>query len=189
MLSIGKFTQLHTNAAKVIVGVLAGYSAVAAYDACEKIVNVGKVPLSIISQAMFSRLDKSLRGYAQFFFAEAVLACLIFLLIGSFAEEILRFLMRDLYHSEVLDALSVLSYIIFSLPFLVVFGTNLLVIYGSPDDYGRSLVIANFLSIVVLIAFFLLGWHSLVQLSYWVVFGEAVFAFICMFKVFRNTFF
>ena len=51
-------TQIYINANKIIIGSFLGMAEVAWYDIADKIVNIAKVPLSLLGQALFPKVSR-----------------------------------------------------------------------------------------------------------------------------------
>lgn len=179
MLTIGKVTQLHTNFAKVIAGMVFGYSMVAVYDVVEKIVNIGKLPSTILGQLHFSSKKHSILSHTLLLVSQLIVVGALIAILAGAGSYLIEYLMSDKYAPWMHDVLLIQSLILVAILFTTVFGLNLVVLYGDPNAYSRLMLIANFMSIAMLILWLLWGDHNIYWFSGWVAASEAIFAFLC----------
>lgn len=179
-LLVGKCLQLHMNGAKVILGFVFDYSWVAIYDVCEKIVNVCKVPLSMVGEFLFSRKNSGRVFYLQFFCIEVFIATLILVSLHLFGDYLLLYFSKEHFDENMNQTLATLSLILFTTPFLIVFGSNYIVKEMSADIYGKILFSSNLISIFFLFIWYFLFSSEFFFFVYWVVLCEYMFAVICV---------
>jgi PST family polysaccharide transporter len=175
----GKLLQLHMNAAKPIIGFLFGYTAVAIYDISEKIVNISKIPFSIISDSLFSEQMKKGHAFLRVSFISIFISFLIYSLLYFFGEYALLYLMGNQYTIESFTILKILSLILFITPLSLLFGVNFVVKFAEQTLYGKFLLSSSVISVTVLGLLFFTCDFGLKTFSFWVVFCEFILFFHC----------
>lgn len=179
-LLVGKCLQLHMNGAKVILGFVFDYKWVAVYDVCEKIVNVSKVPLTMVGEFLFSRKDSGRSFYLRFFYVEILMALLLILLLALFGEYLLLYFAKEHFESDMHQTLNALSFILLAIPLLIVFGSNYIVKEMSADIYGKLLFVSNLISLQFLLMWYYFASNDFYLFVYWVVFCEYLLACFCV---------
>ncbi|WP_185231149.1 oligosaccharide flippase family protein [Teredinibacter franksiae] len=185
-LLLGKLMQLHTNGAKVLIGLIFGYAAVTIYDVAEKIVNLLKMPMTLLGDLFFSNDDDSRRFYRDLFIFQLALSVFIWLGVFLFGEFALRYFSGEHYSERMLVTLKVLSLILFSMPFLIVFGSNYTVKHCDKATYGKLLVLSNSISLCFLAIWGVFFYTSFSLFLYWVVSCELIFGLLCLYQYYSK---
>lgn len=140
----------------ILIGPLLGYQSVAVYDLAMKVLNLLKIPLSLISQVLYPSIAKSkdLKLVKNSVRIVLIVSVFLILFIDIFASPVVNFL-GDGQLSEAKYLVYALS---LSLPFTgicYVLGASTLVVFGYKKEYNLS-VIAGFASYAALIAVFII---------------------------------
>jgi len=132
--------QVYTNANKLIIGSYLGFSEVAAYELAEKLVNLSKTPLSLISQTIFPKVSKQLNlrfvwNMAKITLFFNIIIVVILLLSGST-------LMRIFNGDFSLDSLSALRILAVTVPIIGLsnfLGIQILVPFGYVKHFSKTI--------------------------------------------------
>jgi len=189
ILFLGKITQLHTNGGKFILGSFVGVQYIVVYDVCEKIINIFKIPLSIVGQVAFSSIKKTRMAYAKLFSLLSVMSLFFVFVILDFGDYFTSYFLGSKNIKLAAPSLEVLSLIILFMPLLITFGTNYLVKYAKPTTYGKVLFLCNMISITTLFISYFTGNLNYQVFLYWAVFCEVILSIACVlitFKLMRN---
>lgn len=180
-LVVGKLFQLHMNAAKVLVGIFFDYKAVAIFDIAEKLVNISKLPLSILSDFLFSNKAEDHRYFIKLFFIKMMIGLSMFLMLNLVGDWLIIYFVKNEYVTDMFIILKSMSFILLITPFIIVFGANYIVKFLAAEVYGKLLFISNIISIFNLFVWWLFFSSSLEAFTFWVVSCEFVFAVFCSF--------
>lgn len=186
-LVIGKLFQLHMNAAKVLVGIFFDYKAVAIFDIAEKLINISKLPLSILSDFLFSSKADHYYYFIKLFVFKMFIGLSMFLLLNLVGDWFIIYFVRDEYVNEMFEVLKNMSFILLATPFVIVFGGNYIVKFLVAETYGKLLFISNIVSIFNLFVWWIFFSHSLEAFAFWVVSCEVVFAMFCCVYFFKEV--
>ena len=183
---VGKLTQLHTNLAKFFVGVFFDFSAVTLFDVCEKIINMAKIPFTMISQIAFSRLSGRLFELGILFIMMFSISFLFYFSLNYYGGFLFSFFIGG-ESQLMINLLGSMSVIILFMPFLLVIGVNYLARFCNKKIYPSIQMLSNLISILMLCLFSYFFYRKselgldLITFSYWVVLSEGVFSFFCFF--------
>ena len=131
-------TQVYINANKIVVGAFLGMAEVAWYDIADKIVNIAKVPLSLLGQALFPKVAKDrdikylkrIMVYTVIFTAGVV--SLIFLFSGTLIQ-----LFSGSPNSGSINVLRILSLTLIPISIGLFYGDLLLINFGLKVEYAK----------------------------------------------------
>lgn len=136
-------TQLYVNANKIFVGSFLGMSEVAVYDLAEKILNLIKLPLSILSQSIYPKISKELEKKFIKKMFRIVLYMNFFILAVSFL--VAPFIIDILGGHSLKDAVNIFRILAFTLPIIGMsnfFGVQLLIPFGFRSSFTRVVVLS-----------------------------------------------
>jgi len=153
--------QLYANSNRIIVGNFLGMNEVTFYDISEKIINLLKLPQSIITQTLFPKIaleknSKSVKKIAQYSITIAVFLSLITYL---FTPEILYIIGGE----NVIEAKNAMRLLLITVPIVVlsnIFGIQLLIAFGYTKIFTK-IIISSFLFYIVItiIMYYTLGFN------------------------------
>jgi O-antigen/teichoic acid export membrane protein len=158
-------SQIYVNANKLIVGSFLGMKDVAIYDIADKIVNLLKVPVSLVGQTLFPRIsrDKDLRFVKLSMIFVFVFFVVVYTSVFIFANQIIL-LFSGFANQSAAILLRLLAVALLPICLGLFFAELLLIPFGMLKDYARmrtySLVIYLF-SIGILIKLNLIGLYQL----------------------------
>lgn len=186
-LVIGKLFQLHMNAAKVLVGIFFDYKAVAIFDIAEKLVNISKIPLSILADFLFSNKTTDYKYFIKLLAFKLFVGFSMFLILNIFGDLFIIYFVKNEYVNEMFTILKYMSYILLATPFIMVFGSNYIVKFLDVETYGKLLTLSNVFSIFNLFLWWIFFSNSLEFFALWVVSCEVVFAMFCSIYFFKEV--
>jgi PST family polysaccharide transporter len=130
-------TQLYLNANKLIIGAFLGMKEVAFYDVADKVVNIARVPLSILGQTLFPRVsvDKNIKKLKRIMGNTVIFTCLVVIIIIIFASFIIQFMSGTL-NIESVNVLRILSLSLVPISVGIFYGDLLLVNFGLKVQYA-----------------------------------------------------
>lgn len=154
--------QLYVNTNKVIVGTFLGMTDVAYYDLAEKILNILKMPITIIGQVVYPKVsrEKNLLFIKRVFNNSVALNLAIVVFIFLLAK--IPVLLLGGVH--MLDAVNVLRILVFTVPIIAmsnIYGIQLLIPFGYQKAFTRIIVESG---IVYIFLFLLLLFLKFVNL-------------------------
>lgn len=168
--------QVYVNANKVLVGAFLGMSEVAYYDLGEKVLNVIKVPVSMLGQAAFPTLTrlKSIQKINQIMLLGVIITLILIVFVFVFSEDIVLLL----GNVKMLEAVVVMRILALSAIMVAIsqfLGTSRLIIFGYKNTFTKIIASSGvFFAIIILIIYFLdilnlnsLAW-SAVSVECWV---------------------
>jgi PST family polysaccharide transporter len=136
-------TQLYVNANKIFVGSFLGMSEVAVYDLAEKILNLIKLPLSIISQSIYPKISKDLdKEFIKKMFRLVLYINFVILSVSFF---IAPFFIDILGGHSLKEAVNIFRILAFTLPIIGMsnfFGVQLLIPFGYRSSFTRVVVLS-----------------------------------------------
>lgn len=148
-------SKIYYGSNRLIIGVFLGMSEVAYYDLGEKITQVLKTPLSILSVTLFPKisLEKDLNFIKKIFYISLTLHLIILVLTILFS----KILVHILGGIQMLPAYLVLDILALTIPVVAIsniFGTQILIPFGHSRSYRNVIVSSAFLYILL----FLILW-------------------------------
>ncbi|HVN58871.1 MAG TPA: oligosaccharide flippase family protein [Bacteroidales bacterium] len=129
-------TQIYLNANRIIVGAFLGMTQVAYYDVAEKVINILKVPYSLLGQSLFPRIahGKRLGLLRKVTLWSLGLAVLIIICIFYFSGTIIHFFSGTV-NTESTAALRILSLALVPISLGLYYGDILLINFGLKERY------------------------------------------------------
>lgn len=146
-------TQIYVNANKLITGAFLGMTAVAYYDVAEKVINIVKVPYSVLTQALFPRFAKmrNILFLNKILIITFSVTILITLLILIFSKFIISFISSP-GNTVSIDILRILSLSLIPISISIFYGD----IYMISSDMKTRYAKMRFLGLVIYLILFLI---------------------------------
>ena len=150
-------TQVYINANKIVAGAFLGMTQVAWYDIADKIVNIAKVPLSLLGQALFPKVAKERNiNYLKTIMYITVL----FTLIVVTTIFIFSFTLIELFSGNsnpaAINVLRILSISLIPISIGIFYGDLLLINFGLKAEYAKM----RFMGLVLYLMFIMILYFS-----------------------------
>lgn len=159
-------SKIYFSSNKVILGALIGMTDVAYYDLAEKIVQIFKIPMSLLSQSIFPKisLDKNL------FFLKRVLkySLIIHLILMSFSIFGSNYFVLFLGGKEMFNASTILKILSISIPIVAIsniFGTQVLIAFGYSKIYSKIIITSGIFYLLLISFLFLISEITIINIS------------------------
>lgn len=175
------FHRGYTSSPKVIIGAFLGMNEVVIYDLADKVVQILKLPQSIIGQIIFPKIsfEKDLVFVKTVFKLSLVFNFLIFTITIFFSKSIVVFLGGI----EMIDSQTTLCILSLTIPFTAmtnIFGVQLLIACGFQNIYRKVITQSALLFFIQMILVWKLLGFSLINIAM-VIFLTEIFAAINFF--------
>jgi O-antigen/teichoic acid export membrane protein len=146
-------TQLYINANRLVVGTFLGMVEIAYYDLADKIVNIAKVPLSILGQTLFPRMarEKSFSFLKRIMLFTVMFTVIAVTGITIFSHSIIELLSGSV-NIDSINVLRILSLSLIPISISLFYGDLLLVNFGLKSQYA----IMRFFGLLFYLALFLI---------------------------------
>lgn len=175
-------TQIYVNANKIIVGAFLGMVDVAYYDVAEKVINIIKVPYSILGQALFPKVSrerdvnflKKILLYVLFFTAAIVT------IVFVFSPLIIKFFSGTPNEGSI-NILRILSISLLPVSISIIYGDLILINFGLKTEYAKMRFLGflvYFLSFIALYIFDFIGVYQISILIVSVEFFISIYSYI-----------
>ena len=131
-------TQVYINANKIVVGIFLGMAEVAWYDIADKIVNIAKVPLSLLGQALFPKVarDRNIMYLKKIMLYTVLLTIGIVASIFIFSNQLIDFFSGTPSVSSI-KVLRILSLSLIPISIGMFYGDLLLINFGLKTEYAK----------------------------------------------------
>lgn len=131
-------TQLYINANRLVIGTFLGMVEVAYYDLADKVVNIAKVPLSLLGQTLFPRVarDKNVRFLKRILLYTVIFTVIIVSAIFLFSSQVIN-LLSGAANDESVQVLRILSLSLLPISLSLFYGDLLLINFGLKVQYAR----------------------------------------------------
>lgn len=183
-------SKVYYGSNRVILGSFLGMSEVAYYDLGEKIVQVLKIPQSILSQILFPKIsfEKDLGFVKKIFKISLVFHLIIFLITIVFSKT----LVQTLGGKQMISAFIVLDILALTIPIVAmsnIFGTQILIPFGHSRSYRNIILTSALFYIFSALILWLSAKISIISISLLTVVVEAyiLFMFIVKFREFSYS--
>jgi PST family polysaccharide transporter len=168
---------INSNIAQTLAGIFLGMKEVAAFDIARKIILVAFIPVQMLVQAIFphNSSKQSVSFVRKSFYAIVgmVLCEIIFVyLLAPFA---VRFFAADALPASITITRILLFFLFFG-AISNYLGSPVLVAFGYPKPFNRSVFLSTFVLIACYGVFYLFNWFSLVSFAVAVITAEASIA-------------
>lgn len=145
-------TQIYANANKIIVGAFLGMVELAYYDLAEKVINMLKVPYSLIGQTLFPKVarDRDIGFLNRIMVFTIIFTVIIIIAIFLLADPLIGFFSGSRNIASV-NILRILSLSLLPISISLFYGDLLLINFGLRTEYARM----RFFGFVFYLAIFL----------------------------------
>ena len=173
-------TQIYVNVNKLVIGSFLGMSEVSIYDLGEKVLNLMKLPISMVSQAVFPKIarEKNIHfvNKIMFLLAGAVFIGYMFVFIAS--RQIV-YLFTGAYVNDAIVVIRILGVSAIIISFNCFLGGNRLVPFGFSSMYMKIMICNCLFFLLILLILLLANMINVYTVSLMVVIVE-VFCFIVL---------
>jgi O-antigen/teichoic acid export membrane protein len=167
-------TQIYLNANKIIIGSFLGMVSLAYYDVAEKVINMVKVPYSLLGQTLFPRVarDRNMRFINKVMLVTVVITIILIIGVCSFSELLITILSGNT-NQETVIILRILSISLLPISVSLFYGDLLLINFGLKIQYVRMRFFGMVFYLTCFIILYLSGYLGLVNIAFIVVAVEA----------------
>lgn len=170
---IYRFSQVYIKLNKVLIGSFVGLTEVAYYDLAEKIVNVLRMPLTIIGQAVFPKnvkdQDKNfIKKMFSFVFGGNILLIVIIWVVAPYLALLLG---GDLMKSAT-GIIRLLSITLIPVTFNSLFASQSLLVFGYNKQYMWAIICAGLVYVVSIGAISVFSWWTIFAIGTAVLLSE-----------------
>jgi O-antigen/teichoic acid export membrane protein len=167
-------TQVYINANKIIVGSFLGMVEVAYYDVAEKVINIVKVPITLIGQTLFPKVarDRNIRFLKRIMIYTVIFATLIVLGIYLFSYPIISFLSGS-RNLDSINILRILSLSLLPISVSLFYGDLLLVNFGLKVEYTKMRFFGFVLYLAIFLGLYFLKYIGVIEIAVMVVTVES----------------
>jgi O-antigen/teichoic acid export membrane protein len=150
-------TQIYVNANKIIVGAFLGMVEVAYYDVAEKVINILKVPYSLLGQTLFPKVsrDKNIQFINRIMVYTVIFTLILISIVFLFSDPLIHLLSGSDNQGSV-RLLRILSLSLLPISVSLFYGDLLLVNFGLVKEYSKM----RFFGMIVYFVLFLLIYLS-----------------------------
>ncbi len=170
-------TQIYVNANKIIIGSFLGMVEVAYYDVAEKIINILKVPYSLLGQTLFPKVsrDRNVNFLRRILFYILLFSVAIIAIIHVFAPLLISFF-SGTPNGNSIRILRILSLSLLPISISLVYGDLILINFGLKTEYARMRILGFIIYFLAFLGLYFTGSLGVVQLSVMVVCVEIFIA-------------
>jgi O-antigen/teichoic acid export membrane protein len=145
-------TQVYVNANKIILGLFLGMVEVAYYDVAEKIINIIKVPYSIIGQTLFPKVarDRNIAFLKKVIILTVLMTIGLIAFLNIFPGKIINFFSGSNIISSI-NVLRILSVSLLPISLSLFYGDLILINFDLKTEYAKM----RFFGLVAYLAIFL----------------------------------
>lgn len=181
------FTQVYTNTAKTITGIFLGMREVAYYDLAEKIINIFKIPQTIIVQTLFPRIsiEKNIRFIKKVFLGCIVFSLITYLILFLGSEYFVSFLSKG-NMPEATHVVRILGLVIVCIAVSSSICFFLMIPFGFKKVFTRLIVFCSLTYIIFVGIFHYTLSINLYTLCISVVLVEFLIALFSLFFIYKN---
>jgi O-antigen/teichoic acid export membrane protein len=186
---ISNLSQLYIKMNKIIIGAFIGLDSVAYYDVAEKITNLMKTPISLISQTVFPKIvkDKNLSFIQKILKINLVIQIVLLLIVMATAPFIVRLISgKDI-------PVAVTSLIILSLTVIPVvinnaFAVQTLLAFGFKKYFARSIIGSGIVYAVFILNMYIFNIWYLYGICFAVLIAELATSLLSIYYVRKNVY-
>jgi len=186
---ISNLSQLYIKMNKIIIGAFIGLDSVAYYDVAEKITNLMKTPISLISQTVFPKIvkDKNLSFIQKVLKINLVIQIVLLLIVMATAPFIVRLISgKDI-------PVAVTSLIILSLTVIPVvinnaFAVQTLLAFGFKKYFARSIIGSGIVYAVFILNMYIFNIWYLYGICFAVLIAELATSLLSIYYVRKNVY-
>jgi O-antigen/teichoic acid export membrane protein len=168
-------TQIYANANKIIIGSFLGMVEVAYYDVAEKVINIVKVPYSLLGQTLFPKFsrDRNIAFLRKIIISTVIFTLLIILILFLFSGIIVRFF-SGTYNSGTVEILRILSLSLIPISMSLFYGDLMLISFNMKNSYAKMRFFGLMFYLLVFIVMKFSGNLTVMNIAYLVVAVESL---------------
>jgi PST family polysaccharide transporter len=170
-------TQIYVNANKIIVGAFLGMVEVAYYDVAEKVINMIKVPYSLLGQTLFPKVsrDRDVNFLKKILIYIVLLTLVLISVIYIFSPLVIRFFSGTPNENSI-RILRILSLSLLPIAISMVYGDLILINFGLKTEYARMRILGCLMYFLIFLGLYIVGRIGVIQISVMVVCVEIFIA-------------
>jgi O-antigen/teichoic acid export membrane protein len=163
-------TQIYVNANKIIVGAFLGMVEVAYYDVADKVINLVKVPYSLIGQTLFPKVarDRNIGFLKKILVYTFIFTVLIILFIFLLSNPIISFFSGS-QNLTTVNILRILSLSLLPISISLFYGDLILINFDLKTEYAKMRVFGFILYLFIFLTLYISGYIGVYQISIMVV--------------------
>jgi O-antigen/teichoic acid export membrane protein len=167
-------TQIYVNANKIIIGSFLGMIEVAYYDVAEKVLNITKVPYSLIGQTLFPKVarDRNITFLKRIILYTLVMTALIIAGINIFSGQIINLFSGSRELSSI-NVLRILSMSLIPISLSLFYGDLILINFGLKTEYAKMRFFGLLMYISIFIGLYLARQIGVINIAFTVVTVES----------------
>ena len=179
--------SIYITTNKVVAGIFLGMAEVSYYDLAEKLINIFKMPIGILSQSLFPKIskDRDISFIKRVFKFSISLNFLLVLLIFIFS----KFIIKVIGGEEMIPTVIILNILALSIPIIAmsnVFGILTLLPFGYNKLFSKVIVWSGFFYLSQMIVIWITLGYSIINITVATVLTE-IFVTINMFYFCRKN--
>lgn len=176
---IYKFSQVYIKLNKVLLGTFVGMVDVAYYDLAEKIVNLLRMPLNILGQAVFPKNVKDRnKAFIRNMFSVVMLSNIVLIGFIWFSSPFIANFLGGSQMLPAVDIIRLLSFTLLPVTFNSLFASQTLLSFGFNKHYMWAIIVAGSVYLLSVGVVHTLGWWSLFAVGFSVLLSECTTSFI-----------
>lgn len=175
-------TQIYINANKIIIGSFLGMVEVAYYDVAEKVINIVKVPYSLIGQTLFPKVarDRNVAFLKRIMVYTILFTLFVVICICVFSVHIIGFFSGSYNISSVI-VLRILSLSLIPIAFSLFYGDLLLINFGLKTEYAKMRFFGFVFYLTIFLGLYFSGYIGVIQVAMMIVAVESFLTFYSYF--------
>jgi O-antigen/teichoic acid export membrane protein len=186
---ISNLSQLYIKMNKIIIGAFIGLDSVAYYDVAEKITNLMKTPISLISQTVFPKIvkDKNLSFIQKILKINLAIQTVLLLIVIATAPFIVRLISgKDI--PVAVTSLIILSLTVIPVAINNAFAVQTLLAFGFKKYFARSIIGSGIVYALLILNMYIFNvWH-LYGICFAVLIAELATSLLSIYYVRKNIY-
>ncbi|MGD0581573.1 MAG: oligosaccharide flippase family protein [Bacteroidales bacterium] len=170
-------TQIYVNANKIIIGIFLGMVDVAYYDVAEKVINIIKVPYSLLGQTLFPKVsrDRDVSFLKKILIYVLLFSVIVIIVIYMFSPIVISFFSGSA-NANSIRILRVLSFTLIPIAISLIYGDLILINFGLKTEYARMRIIGFLFYFLIFTGLYISGELRVFNIAFMVVFVETFIA-------------
>jgi O-antigen/teichoic acid export membrane protein len=170
-------TQIYVNANKIIIGIFLGMVDVAYYDVAEKVINIIKVPYSLLGQTLFPKVsrDRNVGFLKKILIYILIFTISLIAIIYLFSPLVISFFSGSANENSI-RILRVLSLTLIPIAVSLVYGDLILINFGLKTEYARMRIMGFLVYFLIFAGLYISGQLVVFNIALMVVFVEIFIA-------------
>jgi O-antigen/teichoic acid export membrane protein len=186
---VSNLSQLYIKMNKIIIGAFIGLDSVAYYDVAEKITNLMKTPISLISQTVFPKIvkDKNLSFIQKILKINLAIQTVLLLIVIATAPFIVRLISgKDI--PVAVTSLIILSLTVIPVAINNAFAVQTLLAFGFKKYFARSIIGSGIVYALLILNMYIFNvWH-LYGICFAVLIAELATSLLSIYYVRKNIY-